>query len=67
LDFIQNAIDKVNAKANSRVHQIKRWAILDRDFSVGGGELTPTLKVKRKLVVKKFNAVIEEIYSQPKL
>jgi long-subunit acyl-CoA synthetase (AMP-forming) len=42
----------VNSKAISRVTQVKKWKILDRDFSIEGGELTPTLKVKRKVINK---------------
>ena len=52
-------INLVNAKAVSRAATIKRWAILDHDFSIDNGELTPTMKVKRNVVYKKYNAIIE--------
>ena len=42
----------VNSKAISRVTQIKKWKILEKDFSIEGGELTLTLKVKRKVICK---------------
>jgi long-chain acyl-CoA synthetase len=42
--------------------QIKKFAVLPVDFSLDGGELTPTLKVKRKVVSQKYMNVIEELY-----
>ena len=58
---IQKVVDETNAKVG-RVEQIKRFAILPEDLSQATGELTPTLKVKRNVVVEKFAAVIEELY-----
>jgi long-chain acyl-CoA synthetase len=49
------------------VHQIKKWRILPVDFSVEGGELTPTLKLKRDVVLKKYGGLIEQMYQEPKL
>lgn len=60
-------MDQVNMKAISRVAQIKKWKILDRDFSIDGGELTPTLKVKRRVVNKIHLESIESLYSDAKL
>ena len=57
----------MNSKAISRAATIKRWAILDNDFTIDGGELTPTMKVKRNFVHKKYNAIIEQLYSLPNL
>lgn len=53
------------AKANSRLsssEQIKKFAILDRDFSLELDEITPTLKVKRNVVAKNFADEIEDLY-----
>jgi long-chain acyl-CoA synthetase len=46
----------------ARVEQVKRFVLLDRDFSQEGGELTPTLKVKRKAIEKKYAKTFDAIY-----
>jgi long-chain acyl-CoA synthetase len=59
---IQRAVDEVNSHVGS-VEQIKRFEILPRDLSHEGGELTPTLKVKRNVVHDKYAGVIDELYA----
>jgi len=44
--------------------QIKKFELLENDFTIDGGELTPTMKVKRKVVEKKYKAVIDAIYAE---
>ena len=58
---VQAAVDKVNA-ASSRVRQLKKFEILDEPLSIEHGELTPTLKVKRKVVRDHFSDQIEAMY-----
>ena len=58
---IQSTVDELNTKF-ARVEQIKKFAILPRPLSIEGGELTPTLKVKRNKVSEHFADVIEEMY-----
>lgn len=48
----------------ARYEQIKKWALLPVDFSVEGGELTPTQKVRRKVVNEKYAARIAELYPE---
>jgi long-chain acyl-CoA synthetase len=43
--------------------EIKRFAILPRDFSMAEGELTPTLKLKRRVCEEHFAAELEALYS----
>lgn len=64
--YIQKSIDEVNKKAVSRAQLIRKWTILPNEFSIEGGELTPTLKVKRKFVSQKYAKIIEKMYQDPK-
>jgi long-chain acyl-CoA synthetase len=50
----------------SRAEQIREFRILPVDFTEEGGEMTPSLKVKRAVVAKKYAEVIEGIYSKSK-
>ncbi|XP_061594761.1 long-chain-fatty-acid--CoA ligase ACSBG2 isoform X2 [Cololabis saira] len=59
---IQEGINRVNEKATSNAQRIQKWVVLDRDFSVGGGELGPTLKLKRPVVLKMYKEQIENFY-----
>ncbi|XP_021461214.2 long-chain-fatty-acid--CoA ligase ACSBG2 [Oncorhynchus mykiss] len=59
---IQEGIEHVNAKATSNAQRVQKWVILDRDFSISGGELGPTMKLKRGVVVKKFQEKINKMY-----
>jgi long-chain acyl-CoA synthetase len=43
--------------------RVRRVALLPDDFSIDGGELTPTLKVKRRVIDEKYSSLIEEIYN----
>jgi len=58
---VQRHVEEVNAHL-SHVEQVKRWELLRADFQVGV-ELTPTLKVKRKVVSERYAAEIEKLYS----
>jgi long-subunit acyl-CoA synthetase (AMP-forming) len=60
--YLQQEIDTVNQRL-ARVQTVKRFAILPGELSIDGGELTATMKVKRKVVAAKYAAVIEGLYS----
>ena len=62
IDLVQGELDKVNSHY-AQVEQVKRFAILDNDFSQDTGELTPSLKVKRNVVAEKYADVIEALYT----
>lgn len=59
---IQKHVDDANAKV-ARYQTIKRFAILPEPFSVDGGEITPTMKVKRKTVMDKYALLIDGLYA----
>ncbi|MCC6215509.1 MAG: long-chain fatty acid--CoA ligase [Polyangiaceae bacterium] len=60
---VQQAIDQANAEL-ARVEQVKRFTILSRQLGIDTGELTPTLKVKRKVVNQNFASQIEAMYAE---
>ena len=60
---IQSGIDKANQRATSNAQKIQKWTILKTDFSVPGGELGPTLKLKRHYVVQKYAESITNMYN----
>jgi len=59
---VQATIDKAN-EALARVEQIKKFSILPKPFGVDSGELTPTLKIKRKAVAQLYAREIESMYA----
>ncbi|KAM3610525.1 uncharacterized protein V6R79_005183 [Siganus canaliculatus] len=63
---IQEGLERVNARATSNAQKVQKWVILEQDFSVGGGELGPTLKLRRPIVVKMYQDKIDEIYAVAK-
>mmetsp|Transcript_17363 Transcript_17363/g.37684 ORF Transcript_17363/g.37684 Transcript_17363/m.37684 type:complete len:452 (+) Transcript_17363:1-1356(+) len=57
--YIQNGIDATNKAAVSNAQRLQKFAILPRDFTVPGGELTATLKLKRDVVAQKYSDIID--------
>ena len=62
---IERAVAEVNRDLG-RVEQIKRFAILPRDFSAEEGEITPTLKLKRRVIIDHFRDKVERLYAAPR-
>ncbi len=60
--LIQTELDRVNKKF-ARVEQIKKFFLLDKQLTAEDEELTPTMKLKRKLVEKKYEAQIQAMYA----
>ena len=60
--FLEREIERVNGSL-ARFEMVRKFEVLATEFSVDGGELTPTLKLKRKVVRQKFVQRIEAIYS----
>jgi long-chain acyl-CoA synthetase len=61
-EVLQGVVDGANAE-RSRFEQVKRFAILPRDFTMADGEITPTLKLRRRAVIDHFEAEIEALYA----
>jgi long-chain-fatty-acid--CoA ligase ACSBG len=64
LRAIQTAINHVNKSSTSRAQNIQKWCVLPRDFSVAGGELGPTLKLKRSVVENLYRHTIDQFYEE---
>ncbi|XP_052699927.1 long-chain-fatty-acid--CoA ligase ACSBG2-like isoform X1 [Crassostrea angulata] len=64
LKAIQQGIDKANERAISRAQKIQKWSLLPRDFSIPGGELGPTMKLRRPIVHKMYAKTIDAFYAE---
>lgn len=59
---IQKEVDKVNADL-SKWEQVKRFKLMEEQFSIEDGEITPTLKVKRNVIYERYKEEIDSIYA----
>ena len=62
---IQTQVDVLNPRF-SNPEQVKKFSILSRDFTIDDGELTPTLKIRRKQIRENWDSVIESMYTELK-
>jgi long-chain acyl-CoA synthetase len=62
---LERAIQAKNAEL-ARYEQLKRWEILPETWSIAGGELTPTLKTKRRVLLDRHAERIEAVYAAPR-
>ncbi len=62
---VQAAVDDVN-RERSGFEQIKRFAVLPREFAADEDEVTPTLKLRRKIILEHFSGEIDALYSAPR-
>ncbi len=63
-ELLQGVVDETN-RERSRFEQVKRFAILPRDFTMADGEITPTLKLRRRAVIDHFQSELEALYAEP--
>ena len=61
--LLQQQVDAVNAEL-APFEQIKRFVVLERDFSMESGELTPTMKVRRRVVEQHYRDAVESLYGK---
>jgi long-chain acyl-CoA synthetase len=61
-ELVQGFVDELNARLN-RWETIKKFVILERDLTVADGELTPSLKLRRRVVSEKFRDRLEALYN----
>lgn len=62
-EMVQGYVDELNAKLN-RWEQVKQFHILDHDLSVEEGDLTPSMKLKRKVVTAKYKDELDKFYRE---
>ena len=63
VDAIQEQIDEANSKV-ARVQQIKKFTLLENEWTDSSGELTPTLKLKRNVIAERYKNEIESMYEE---
>ncbi|XP_069046824.1 long-chain-fatty-acid--CoA ligase ACSBG1 isoform X1 [Lepisosteus oculatus] len=61
---IQEGIERVNKRATSNAQRIQKWTILEKDFSIPGGELGPTMKLRRPCVLEMYRNEIGILYKE---
>jgi long-chain acyl-CoA synthetase len=59
---VERTVQRANAE-HSHAEGVRRWRLLPHDLTLAAGELTPTLKVKRNVVVEHYGALVEEMYA----
>lgn len=62
-EIIQSEVDRLNANFGS-YEGVKKFALLAKEWSVDGGEMTPKLSLKRRVIMEKYASEIEQIYSE---
>lgn len=60
--LVQNAIDAINSQLAS-FETIKKFIILPAEFTVEGGELTPSLKIRRRVIEQRYRALLDSMYA----
>ena len=60
--YLQQEIERVNQRL-ARVQTVKRFAVIPDEFTIDGGELTPSMKLKRRVIAEKYREAIEQLYA----
>jgi len=59
--MMKDMVESFNKYFN-HVEQIKKFELLSNDWTINGGEMTPTLKLKRKVIMEKYRDAVDRIY-----
>jgi long-chain acyl-CoA synthetase len=62
-EHYKSIVEKFNVQFN-HIEQVKKFELLNAEWTIDGGELTPTLKLKRKVITEKYSDAIERIYAE---
>ena len=63
IELYNSIVEKYNDLFNP-VEKVKKFELIETEWTINGGELTPTLKLKRKVIMEKYNDAVEHIYAQ---
>ena len=63
IEVIEQALERANAKAPANPQKVQKFFILPLDLSIQGGELGPTMKMKRHFIAKKYKEAIDKLYA----
>jgi long-chain acyl-CoA synthetase len=63
IDLMQRQVDKYTSEL-AQFEKVKKVALLDRDLTIEAGELTPTLKPRRKVIEEKYQSIIDRMYRE---
>ena len=62
IELYKGIVEEYNKQFN-HVEQVKKFELLESEWNIDGGELTPTLKLKRKVIMEKYRDAVERIYN----
>ncbi|MEN3040121.1 MAG: long-chain fatty acid--CoA ligase [Bacteroidia bacterium] len=62
-ELIQSEVDRINEQF-SQFERVKKFLLLTKEWTIEGGELTPTLKLKRRVILNQYKDAIESLYAE---
>ena len=62
IELYKSIVEEYNKDFN-HVEQVKKFELINGEWTIDGGELTPTLKLKRKVIMQKYADAVERIYN----
>jgi len=66
-EYINSCIEDYNKAAASRAQSVRKFTIIPNDFSIQGGEMTHTMKLRRRIIIDKYAKEIDAMYEEAKL